>query len=75
MDPYIRLTNDTLIFLTNEREYPYLLEVTKFVINSDNPNNYNGERQFRLLDKNFRATGDGYSYNYVKKYFPDCNIV
>lgn len=74
MDKYIETTKMQLIFKTEDSQYPYLLEITEFVKNSDNPNNYNGERQFRLLDKNFIATGDGFSFSCLSKYFPNCEL-
>lgn len=75
MENYIQTAKMQLIFKTEDNEYPYLLEITEFVKNSDNPNNYNGERQFRLLDKNFIATGDGFSFSSLSKYYPNCELL
>jgi len=75
VEKYIQTKNQQLIFSSGIKDYPYLLEVTEFVKNSDNPNNYNGQRQFRLLDKKFIATGDGFSLSCLPKYCPDCEIL
>jgi len=75
MQKYIDTQNQKLIFRTNDYSYPYLLEITEFVKDSDNANNYNGERTFRLLDKNFIATGDGYTLSNINKYFPNCELL
>ena len=75
MEKYIETAKMQLIFNTGDSQYPYLLEITEFVKNSDNPNNYNGERQFRLLDKNFIATGDGFSFSLLSKYYPNCELL
>ena len=74
MEPYIETTEMKLIFKTGHSQYPYLLEVTEFVKNSDNPNNYSGEREFRLLNKDFIATGDGFSLSRLAKYYPECEL-
>ncbi len=63
-----------MIFLTNHKQYPYLLEITQFVQTSNNVNNFDGERQFRLLRTDFTATGDGYSLSDLDKSFPGHNI-
>ena len=65
MDKFINIRNLKLLFATGVDKYPYLLEVTEFVKNSDNPSNYSGEREFRLLDKNFVATGDCWSISSI----------
>ena len=75
MEKYIETKGQQLLFNSGDRTYPYLLEITKFVENCSNPNNYNGVRQFRLLDKNFVATGDGYTLDYLSKYFPNCELI
>lgn len=75
MDKYFSTDNQQLVFKSGDSQYPYLLEVTEFVKHSDNPNNYNGQRQFRLLDKNFIATGDGFSLSCLSKYYPNCELV
>jgi len=74
METYIETTDMKLIFKTGNSKYPYLLEVTEFVKNSDNPNNYSGEREFRLLDKDFIATGDGFSFSRLSEYYPECEL-
>ena len=60
--------NAPIQYYTNDR-------ITEFVKNSDNPNNYNGEREFRLLDKDFIATGDGFSLPLLSKYYPECELL
>lgn len=74
MQPYFETQGQQLIFLSGDRQYPYLLEVTEFVKHSDNPNNYSGKRKFRLLDKSFVATGDGFSIDELPKYYPNCEL-
>ena len=75
MEKYIETAKMQLIFKTGDSQYPYLLEITEFVKNSDNPNNYKGEREFRLLDKDFIATGDGFSFSLLSKYYPECELL
>jgi len=75
MDKYIETKGMKLISKSGYDKYPYLLEVTEFVKNSNNVNNYNGERQFRLLNANFIATGDGYSFSSLHKSFPNCEVL
>lgn len=65
MDKFIQTKGQKLLFATGVSKYPYLLEVTEFVKNSDNTSNYSGEREFRLLDENFVATGDCWSMSNI----------
>ena len=69
MDKFIQTQGKKLLFATGVSRYPYLLEITEFVKNSDNTSNYSGEREFRLLDEDFVATGDCWAMSDIPSYY------
>lgn len=70
MENYIELYNQTLIYPTGDEKTPWVLDIAPIieVFNPQNVNNKYGT--WRLMYKDFRFTGDGYSLDQLKKSFP-----
>ena len=75
MDKYIDTKGLKLIFKSGDNSYPYLLEITEFVKHSNNFDNYDGQRKFALLDKNFVGTGDHFEFSKLERYLPNCELL